>query len=128
MSEIYELVNFQWVAGAYQTSAGRKSLLECTSAEHVSGWSQEQVWPAHDKQAYIRRVRALCATQRAQRAAKAHTRSLRSVCEEVVCKTADDPEHRSLCVWCAFGGGHDARAAQRLDKSLAPLRHGHGGW
>ena len=43
--------------------------------------------PALDKQAYIRRVRALCATQRAQRAAKAHTRSLRSVCEEVVCKS-----------------------------------------
>ena len=42
--------------------------------------------PALDKKAYIRRVRALCATQRAQRAAKAHARSLRTVCEEVVRK------------------------------------------
>ena len=41
---------------------------------------------ALDKQAYIRRVRALCATQRAQRVAKAYARSFRSVCQEVVHK------------------------------------------
>ena len=42
--------------------------------------------PALSKPAYIRRVRALCSTQRAQRVAKAFARNLRTVCREVVLK------------------------------------------
>ena len=102
MSEFYEVLNFP---------------VGCRCVPDLG-------WPKVSYRMHQRGARVRVRSERPKR-----TPAASALCAKRSCaKTVHDPEHSSLCVWCAFGGGHDARAAQRQDKSLAPLRHGHGGW